>query len=388
MKRRQWLVAGCAQCAAMAAWPAWAEADLADDWAPPPRFARPALASDEGGLWAMMEHEETRLRRSPFMIHDAGLHDYLQGIVCKLAGEHCPDVRTYPVRVPFFNASMAPNGMMQVWSGLLLRVDNEAQLAAVLGHETGHYLQRHTLDRLRDIRSRSAFATFMGMFGMVGLVGQMAAMAGAFGFSRDQERQADRIGLKLMTQAGYDPRQAAIVWDNLLAELAGSSREDPAKRNPMFATHPPSAERGATLKRLAQDATGGFVGEAEYAAQLKPLRFALLDDEIKRGQYGETLILLDRMVQREPDQAMLFYFRGETHRLRAADTDADSTVADLTRAVALGGEPPQVYRSLGYVYQKLGHGEDARSAFGRYLERTPDAPDAGLIRQYISEPKA
>ena len=54
------------------------------------------------------------------------------------------------VRTPYFNASMAPNGMMQVWSGLLLRVDNEAQLAAVLGHEIGHYLARHSVERLRD----------------------------------------------------------------------------------------------------------------------------------------------------------------------------------------------------------------------------------------------
>ena len=91
-------------------------------WIAPPRFTRPEVATDEGGLWAMMDREETRMRRSPFLIRDANLRDYLQGIACKLAGEHCPDVRVYPVRTPFFNASMAPNGMMQVWSGLLLRV--------------------------------------------------------------------------------------------------------------------------------------------------------------------------------------------------------------------------------------------------------------------------
>ena len=86
---------------------------------------------------------------------------------------------------------MAPNGMLQIWSGLLLRVENEAQLAAVLGHEIGHYLQRHTLDHLRDAKSRCAFATFMAAFGVVGLVGQMATLASAFTFTRDQEREAD-----------------------------------------------------------------------------------------------------------------------------------------------------------------------------------------------------
>ena len=65
------------------------------------------------------------------------------------------------VRTPLFNASMAPNGMMQVWTGLLLRVDDEAQLAAVLGHEFGHYLARHSTERLRDAKSRSAFGAFL-----------------------------------------------------------------------------------------------------------------------------------------------------------------------------------------------------------------------------------
>jgi predicted Zn-dependent protease len=399
MKRRDWLVAGCARCAALATGLAGLagstaraattrDAELPDDWKPPARFAKPDLASDEGGLWALMEREETRMRRSPFLMRDVELRDYLQGIACKLAGEHCPDVRTYPMRVPYFNASMAPNGMMQVWSGLLLRVDNEAQLAAVMGHETGHYLRRHALDQLHDVQARSAFATFMAMFGAIGLVGQMAAIAGGFGFSRDQERQADRIGLTLMRNAGYDPRQAAAVWENLLAELASSSHEDPAKRNPLFATHPPSEERSATLKRLSEDAGGGFVGEAEYAARIRPMRYGLLEDELKRGQPAETLNLLDRMIKREADQAELWYFRGETRRLRGVDGDNDAALADLNRAVALGGEPPQVYRALGFVQQKLQHGEDARAAFTRYLERAPDAPDAALIRQYLTEPKA
>ena len=101
-------------------------------WAPPGRLPRPELSTDEGGLWGIMDREERNLRRSPFLIRDRKLNDYVQGIACRLAGDHCPDVRVYLVNTPLFNASMAPNGMMQVWSGLLLRVENEAQLAAVI----------------------------------------------------------------------------------------------------------------------------------------------------------------------------------------------------------------------------------------------------------------
>jgi predicted Zn-dependent protease len=391
MKRRDLLVAGCAQCAGL-----WAlNADAAggdnvpgapsvdDHWLAPARFARPDMATDEAGLWAMMDRAEASLRRSPFLMRDSALRDYLKGVACKLGGGHCADIRVYPVRTPFFNASMAPNGMLQIWSGLLLRVDNEAQLAAVLGHEIGHYLQRHTLDRLRDAKARSAFAIFMVPFGAVGLLGAMIAGAGAFGFSRDQERQADAIGLTLMRQSGYDPREASKIWSNLMAERKARPGGD--ETSPMFATQPPSDERSAALARLAQDATGGVLGEREYAAAIAPFQRDLLDDELRRGQHGETLVLLDRLVQRDPQRADLLYYRAETRRLRAQGSDLDDAMTDLNRAVALGHEPPQVHRCIGYILQKRDQLPGAQSAFAHYLELAPDAPDASLIRTYLAD---
>lgn len=387
MKRRHVLAAGCAQCASLWSSAAWPQSGGGGAWIAPDRFAKPDLGSDEGGLWAMMEREETRLRRSPFVMRDPALREYLQGIACKLGGSHCPDLRVYPVRTPFFNASMAPNGMMQVWSGLLLRVDNEAQLAGVIGHEMGHYMQRHMLDRLRDIKARTAFSTFMAAFGLVGLVGQLAAAAGAMAFSRDQEREADGIGLALMRHAGYDPREAGKVWGNLRAELEAVPGGDPTKSSPLFATHPPSDERSETLARLAESAGGGFVGDAEYAAKLAPFQFQLLEDELKRGQHGETLALLDRLVKRSPQRADLFYFRGETKRLRAGEEDLANALVDLEQAIALGNEPAQVHRAIGYIHQKSERAAQARAAFMRYVDQAPDAPDANLIRAYLTESK-
>ncbi|MEO8125218.1 MAG: M48 family metalloprotease, partial [Burkholderiales bacterium] len=129
---------------------AWAQTP----WSPPARFTRPAADQDEGGLWALMDREEARVRRSPFRLREVALNTYLSGVACKLGAEHCPDIRVYAVRMPYFNANMAPNGMLQIWSGLLLRMDNEAQLGAIIAHEIGHYLQRHSLERLRDAEAR------------------------------------------------------------------------------------------------------------------------------------------------------------------------------------------------------------------------------------------
>jgi beta-barrel assembly-enhancing protease len=382
MKRRRWIAGACAHCALLASGGVRAQAD----WAPPPRFARPEIGSDEGGLWAMMDREETRLRRSPFRMREEGLQEYLQALACQLGGEHCPDIRVYPVRTPFFNASMAPNGMMVVWSGLLLRVENEAQLCAVLAHEVGHFLQRHSLARLRDAKSRSAFGSFFLAFGAIGAMATMATLTSAFGFSRDQEREADQIGLALMEKAGYDPREAAKVWANLLAEVNANPAVDKDAPNPMMATHPAAAERARTLADLSAG-RGGKLGQAEYQRVLAPLRYALLDDELKRGRHPETLALLGRMLALNPADAELLYFRGEMRRQRAGPGDTDAALADLKAAAAAGNEPAAVHRALGYLYRGLEQPEAARLAFQTYLDKHPAAPDAGLIRHYLSEGK-
>ncbi|WP_457278622.1 M48 family metalloprotease [Polaromonas sp. P5_D5] len=353
---------------------------------PAERFARPALETDEGGLWGMMDREETRLRRSPFTVRDPQLSQYLQDLVCRLAGDHCPDIRVHVVRTPLFNASMAPNGMMQVWTGLLLRAENEAQLAAVLGHEIGHYIERHTLERLRDLRSRAAFAQFIGMFGLVGAIGQLGALAGAFAFSRDHETRADRLGMRLMTRAGYDGRQAAQVWDNLLGELKITGGEDVGKRSPMMATHPPLETRRDDLLRLAGDG-GGKTGAAEYQQVMSRHRFGWLQDEIRRGQFEESLVLFNRLLSRNPEDGQALYARGEVYRLRAGKEDLQESLNDLTRVTALEQAPAEAFRALGLVQKQRTDTASAVQAFEKYLTVAPEAADAGLIKNYIAELK-
>ena len=381
MKRRTFLAAGCAWCAATL--PRQALAQSAP-WTPPARFARPDIASDEGGLWALMDREETKLRRSRFVLRDPQLHDYVQDIVCRLAGEHCPDVRVHLVHTPYFNASMAPNGMMQVWTGLMLRVDNEAQLAAVLGHEIGHYMARHSIEQLREAKSRSGVASFMALFGVAGLVGQMGLVASMYSYTRDHEREADRIGAVLMRKAGYDVGEAAKVWENLLLELKARG-DDAEKTSPLFATHPPAAERQDALAALAKELPGGVTNGAAWIAHIKPYLREWLDDEVKRGQHEESLALLTRLMVRSPEEPEYAFARGEGHRLRAKNDDLDAAVADYQVAVKLGGEPPEVYRGLGNIYRLRAKAAEAKASFQHYLDLAPNAPDAPMIKSYLEE---
>lgn len=382
--RRGFLRSACRHCmgfGALGLGAAWAQ-DAAEV-AIPARFARPALDTDEGGLWALMDREEKRLRRSPLVVRDPALNDYLRDLVCRLAGDHCADVRVHVVRTAQFNASMAPNGLMQVWSGLLLRVDNEAQLAAVLGHEIGHYLERHLVERLRDLKNKSAAAMFLAVFGLPGALASIGIAASAYGFSREQEARADRVGMQLLRQAGYDGREFAQVWDNLLAELKVTGGDDVGKRSVLFATHPPAGDRRDALLQIA--GTGGKLGADELERVVAPHRMEWLQEEIRRGQYEESLELFNRKLQLRADDPHFLFARGEIRRLRNKDEDLQPALADLRQGAAIIKAPPELFRSLGLLHKRREEAALAADAFDKYLALSPEAGDAGLIKTYLKE---
>jgi predicted Zn-dependent protease len=386
--RRGFLRSACRHCiglGALTGLPAFAQSLVGSPL--PPRFARPAADSDEGGLWGLMDREEARLKRSPLAIKDSGLQTYLDGLVARLAATHSPDIRVHAVRRPVFNAVMAPNGMMLVWSGLLLRAENEAQVVAVLGHELGHYLERHSVEQLRAAKDRAVLGQLVGLIGGIGgFVGQMGLLVNAFAFSREHETRADRLGMQLMQQAGYDGTQAAVVWDNLLAELKVTGGTEAGKRSDIFATHPTTEGRRDDLLKLA-GGKGGEDGEERFQRAIAPLRFGWLQDEIKRGQYEESLVLFDRMLKRRADDAEVRYARGEVYRLRDEPGDSSLALVDLELASRAAQPPAETYRSLGLVHKQRNENGHALQNFQKYIALSPQAPDAGLVRGYLTELK-
>jgi predicted Zn-dependent protease len=292
-------------------------------------------------------------------------------------------VRVHLVKTPFFNASMAPNGMMQVWTGLMLRVDNEAQLAAVLGHEIGHYLQRHSVERLRDAKARSAFGTFIGLFGAIGALGQLGLLAGQFAYGREHEREADAIGVTLMRKAGYDAAEAARVWANLQLEIR--ERPDGGASSPLFASHPLPEERMVALAEAAKADPGGATNEEAWREHVKPYVQEWIVEEIKRGQREESLALFTRLASRPAAAGLYLWARGEVFRLRAAQGDLDLALADYLNALAAGAAPAETHRGVGLIHRTRRNGAEARAAFQRYLEAAPQAPDAAIIKSYLEE---
>lgn len=353
---------------------------------------RPDLATDEAGLWMVVDNVEKILKTSGRRVTDPHINQYVRDIVCKLAGSYCPDIRIYIMQVPQFNASMAPNGTMQVWTGLILRAQNEAQLAYVLGHEIGHYLRRHSIQRWRDVQMKAnlsvlfQIATAAAGVGYAGQLGHLALIGSIQAFSRDNEREADDVGFELMAQAGYDTREAPKIWESLMKEQEASERETPSI---FFATHPPTEERIETLTAKAKEAVsqGGnfFVGKKELEAVALPLRATLLRDELRRGEFKETQVLLDKLMEGGVGLGQLHFFQGELHRLRAEPDDQEKAVVAYQKALEFPNAPPEAHRALGLFYFKAGEKPKAREALEGYLDLKPDGADHEMIREYLRQ---
>ena len=351
---------------------------------------RPALESDEGGFWMAFEEFEEDLRASGLIVRDPALNRYVTGVVCNLAADYCQDIRVYIVRHPAFNASMGPNGTMQVFTGLMLRAENEAQLAYVLGHELGHYIRRHTLTRMRDVRNKTDAAAVFGLAGamvgvpMSGMISSGIAFASISAFGRDQEREADAIGFEMFRKAGYDPTQAARIWALLMAEAEAGDWPRPP---PLFASHPPTQERQDTLAGLAEEASDGPSSDYEERYQNTVLQFrsGWLREDLRTRNFSGSEHLFDRLVDAGHGTGEVLYFKGELYRLRDDEGDDEKAVEAYSQAIAERDAPAETFRSLALVEWSRGRHEEARQAFERYLEFAPRADDRLMIESHIEE---
>jgi len=352
---------------------------------------RPDPGTIEGGLWMMMDEAEAKLRRSGRVVHDPALRAYLQSILCRLDAEICNDVRIYLVRNPAFNANMAPNGTMQVWTGLLLRTDNEAQLAFVLAHELAHYLRRHSLQRWRNMYETSTGLLFVQVLtaaagvGFVGDIAQIVGHASLFAYSRDQEREADIVGFQMMLDAGYQPDQAAQIWVNLIAERASDEDKD---KDLFFATHPTEDERVDTLLQKAESSSGiagNRLGEDAHEKATAAHNKAWGVDELRRRKLQQSEVLFERMVKQGRLAGLSHYYLAEANRLQATE-DAEAEAFNLfEQALATGNAPPETHRSLGLLHWQRGDDRKAADAFRTYLASAADADDREMIQSYIEE---
>jgi predicted Zn-dependent protease len=146
------------------------------------------------------------------------------------------------------NAFVLPGGHVGVTTGLLKIVDNDDQLAAVIGHETGHVVARHAAERQSQTLTSSVLLGVLGATvggGTGQAINSYGGDAARYGFllpfSRKQELEADRLGVDYMQRAGYRPREAVTLWEHMQAQGGSSTPQ-------IASTHPSDATRIAALK--------------------------------------------------------------------------------------------------------------------------------------------
>jgi predicted Zn-dependent protease len=361
---------------------------------PAPSRARPDVASDEGGLWGMSDRAEMDARASGQLERDPALNAYLREISCRVAAGYCGDIRLYVMNRPYFNASMAPNGYMEVWSGLLLRVEDEAQLAFVLGHEIGHYAELHSLEQMRIVRGRANAAMVFSIIasaagaGVVGDIIYLGTIASIFGFSREHEAESDMLGFDHAVAAGYDPQAGHTLWTHLIEETRASDNPDVRRsetRASIFRTHPLSADRVEALQARAQGANGGEAQRERYRAAIRPFLDDWLRADIRRRDYGQTAVVLDRLAAHGEDLGVVEYYRGEINRIRRGEGDRARAIQHYTNAIAHPDAPAAAWRELGEYASRDNRNEEALGFFNAYLERAPNAGDRALIQARVAQ---
>ena len=127
--------------------------------------------ADEQGLWHDMARVEEEIADSNLLITDPKLTGYLRGLIGTVGGPAAKDFRIYLMRIPDFNAMMFPTGFAVVFSGLLLRMRNEAQLAGVIALASGHFLRRHEIRSWRDQRRKTDIFSIGAMLAGIGGAG-------------------------------------------------------------------------------------------------------------------------------------------------------------------------------------------------------------------------
>ncbi len=264
-------------------------------------------------------------QRKGLVMHDAGLQAYLDMVGKRVLGTRAiPENVNFQFRVlrdPMVQAFALPNGSVYVTSGLLGLLQNEAQLAGVLGHETAHVFERHGYLENRSVRKKmltinilqiaagavpvgpnvgAAVSVFGAAVNLGAAAGSVILAASVFGYSREMEHDADNDGLIAMTAAGYNPAEMARSFELL--------KEDSHLEFEPFVTfyhdHPKLEDRQTFAADYATKHAGETLetGEAKaYEGKVAPAVCVEIESDIQSRRARTALARATQLTAEFPD---------------------------------------------------------------------------------------
>lgn len=293
---------------------------------------------------------------------DPSLNEYINAVGHKLARvSHQPNL-PYAFTVlnnDVPNAWAMPGGKIAINRGLLTLLEDESQLAAVLGHEIVHAAARHTAQQQTQSTLLSAGVMATGialsakdpeMGALTSGVLGVGAQAWQARYGRQQELEADRYGVEYMIKAGYNP-QGAVELQQTFVKLSQGQQAN--WLDSFFASHPPSAERVEANRKLAAENPGGTRNAQQYQRAIAQLQkdapaYAAYQQglvALGEGQTAEAQALVDKALKQQPKETLFWELKG---RIAAQNKDYPAAQQAFDRAVKANPEffRPLIYRAL------------------------------------------
>lgn len=307
---------------------------------------------------------------------------------------------------PTLNAFAMPDGTVVVHSGLLAVLENEAQLATVLGHEIAHTTHRHGYRGYKSQQKKQALfglgsvlagvlvgqamdSTAAGL--VTGLGTNLAYQAATNGHGRKLEDEADDIGLYYMVEAGYDYMEAPEVW-----RVFGRYTKDQSKvSNFFFSDHSTHAAR---IKNLTKAINADYraqvsratlrTGEEEHEKAVAGLKEQTAMANFQKQEYAQAARSLAAAVERNPNDAKAHYNLGRVLWAQGGAQNAERVLEAFGDAIQLDPTLAAPWRDAGLVFYELRDVNRAAKAFERYLQLAPDAPEGSKIKAFLNATQA
>lgn len=370
---------------------------------------------DEQKLIRRSSELDDELRRKGLLLQDEQVNAYVREVgqrVVPAAARGAVPFQFHVLRDPVVNAFALPNGSIYLTVGLLARLENEAQLAHVMSHETAHVVQRHGLLGLRNRKATiiAAHIADLALFGTS--IAYLPALGNLAAYSQESESEADRLALNYMAQSGY----ALAGADQLFSVLNEVNRQESIWGS-VYSSHPDNQARAdATRAVIASGSVaehaGGRVGASEYREIRKRVFIENLQLKLNIRQYELTASAAQQALVQVPGSPWLHYYRGEAYRLMAEDPAGaarehawihdqkynDALVEEYRKkkpaslatarqayqqALASDSNFVSAYRGLGLVAYAEGDHRAAREALGQYLARGRDISDRRFINNIM-----
>lgn len=203
------------------------------------------------------------IRASGQLVNDIEVTDYIGNLGYRLASNSSENTRPFAffvIQDPTINAFALPGGFIGVHTGLIQNTTNESELASVLGHEIGHVVQHHIArmvaqqerDTIPSIAALAAAILMARANSQLAQAGMVATQAGTIqrqlDFTRENEREADRVGLQILNDSGFDTRAMPAFFETLMRNTRISEGSAPS----FLRTHPLNTERIAEIRNRVE----------------------------------------------------------------------------------------------------------------------------------------